>query len=166
LIGPTLIVTALGIRDLLRLRRMDTQAFQKWWPWIHLAEPETGQQKYLPKRQEQKTIWCIYWLEENHLCRFRLRFGISRLGTVGQISWDGHEIRVEGRISPLVVATPLIIAVWMGILMGAAYLMTGTDRNPRTLLVAVGGVGAVTFVVVAVVYLAFALLERVYFKKA
>ena len=118
--GPVLFVTLIGIRDLRRWWRLEVDQYHKWWRWISFTEPLRGQQNHLPQGQNHKAHGYVFRLDEKNVCCFRLPFGLSPLGTIGQITWDKHEIHVEGRISRLTLISPVIIALGLSGVGGAS----------------------------------------------
>ena len=91
---------------------------------------------------------------------------MSFLGTIGQISWNEHEIRVEGRVSRLTLATPGILAAWTAGVSGIIYLRSDHEVTPWPLFMIVGGVALFTFILLGGIYLVQGVFERGYFRRA
>ncbi|MBK6431274.1 MAG: hypothetical protein WAW03_00490 [Anaerolineae bacterium] len=166
LFAPLVLIILMEARDLRRWWRLEIDQYHKWWPWIRFTEPELGQQNHLAQGQNHKARWCVFRLEEKQLCRFRLPFGLSALGTIGQITWDGHEVHVEGRISRLTLVSPFILAAWMAVVMGTIYLRSTPDFRLWSLFAIIGGVAVGMCILFAGIYLLHGVFERVYFRRA
>jgi hypothetical protein len=165
-IAPLIALIPWYLRAWKEYRRPTTEVFQKWRPWLRFAEPETGQQNHLPNNRELKTKSAVFWIEGPHLCLFRLRFGLGSLGSIGQISWSGTEIHVEGRVSPLTIAGPFLIAACLDVFVIAAYLLGETTYNLETLVVLVGVITTVVLITYGLVLLIGVIFERMYFRRA
>ena len=166
LFAPILLLCVITIRDLYKWWRLEVDGYHKWWTWIRFVEPEPGQRNHLAKGRIYKARWCVFRLEDKQTCRFRLPFGMSFLGAIGQISWNEHEIRVEGRVSRLTLATPGILAAWAAGVSGIIYVRYDHELTPWPLFVLVGGATLFTFVFLGGIYLVQGVFERVYFRRA
>ncbi len=167
LLSPMVVLEALDLREWLRARRWEfVPSFDRWRTWIRFIEPQPEHQVPLAKDREQKGVWSDFRFEENQSCRFRLRTASSRFCTVGQITWDGREIHVEGRMSRLRLASPVISALWMMLAFVAAYARMNPETTMSMLLVATGLV--ITFVVISfsLTYVIYRVSERTCFMKA
>ena len=164
--GPIVPITIIGFREFLKWWRLEIDQYYKWWRWIYFTESESGQQQHVAKGQNHNARWCVFQVDKKQSCRFRLHFWFSQLHTIGLITWDGREIYVEGRISRLTLASPLIAALWLAVIMGMAYLRSTVDPKLLPLLAISGGFTAGVCIMFGVMYLLLSALERVYFRRA
>lgn len=164
--APLIALIPLSIRFWKDLRRPTAAVFEKWRPWLKFTDHPAGQQNHLPRNQAQRTKSAVFGVAESQRCFFRLRFGLGGQGAIGQISWNDEEIRVEGRISPLAIASPWIVVAWFDVFVVAAYLLDEAPHNIKALVSLVGLITAIMLGGLGPVYLMQAFLERLYFRRA